>query len=187
MLAIYFGQWDYWQTNHNVTIDGLNRRIVVNPGVLNLDIQTDVYSNWKEWARIEDNLKYSMAIRTIGGDPTALGHKAGDIYFMTNRWVLVVDLTKVRISGVLYSDDYESALIDPTTGEAVYSALVSSLVTGKDTPVNVVTGDLSIVPTATENADALLEAVIPEIVIEDSVADYLKNKILSVKKFIGLS
>lgn len=187
MLALYFGQWEYWENEHKVTFDGRRRRIIVNDGVTDLDIQTDVYSDWKEWARNGDNLKFARAIRTIGGDPTVGNLKAGDIYFFMNGWQMELDPTVVRITGVLFSDDFESPLVNKGTNDLVFAAAVSNLVTGKDTPVNVVTGDLSEVPTAQENATAVMEEVVPANPIENSLGDYLANQLLSVKKFIGLS
>ena len=52
-----------------VTFDGPNKLIIVNPGIVELDVQVDIYSDWKEWAATGDNLKYPPALRTIGGDP----------------------------------------------------------------------------------------------------------------------
>jgi len=125
-----YGFWDLWTLYHKVTFDGENRIIRVNDGVTDLDIQTDIYSDWKEWVKsMPDNATWLPAIRTVGGDATVEGQKAGDIYFLINNWKLYIDLTKVKVTGVLFSDNFDSAYFD-NNGTIQFPALVSSLVTG---------------------------------------------------------
>jgi hypothetical protein len=112
---------------HKVVFDGANKRITVNPGVADLDIRSDVYSAWKEWARILENGKFAAALRTIGGDPTIAGQRAGDIYFLINGWKLVIDLTQTRVNGALFSDDYDTAYYNDSL-VPLYPVTVSSLV-----------------------------------------------------------
>ena len=137
--------WDNWQLYHKCIFDGDKRLIYVSYGTTDIDIRVDVYSDWKEWVAQEDNTGYTQAIRTIGGDPLGDGKYTGDIYFLTNGWRLVVDLTQVRITGTLYSDDYDTAYCAPLGpgGSLVplYPAVVSQLVQTVQVPVNVVTGD----------------------------------------------
>ncbi len=124
--------WDNWDLYHKVTFDGEARTITVWDSVTALDIKIDVYSDWKEWIQTYDNSKFLPAIRTIGGDPLGEQIYAGDIYFLINGWRLVVDLTKVKITGALYSDDYDTAYyaVDPLLNTLVpqYPAVVSQLV-----------------------------------------------------------
>jgi len=128
-VAAHFNYWDLWTLYHKVTFDGENRIIRVNEGVTTLDIQTDIYSDWKEWVKsMPDNATWLPAIRSVGGDNTVEGQKAGDIYFLINDWKLYIDLTKVKVTGVLFSDDFDSAYFD-NSGSIQFPALVSSLVT----------------------------------------------------------
>jgi len=128
-VAAHFNYWDLWTLYHKVTFDGENRIIRVNEGVTELDIKTDVYSDWKEWVKsMPDNATWLPAIRAIGGDNTVQGQKAGDIYFLINGWKLYIDLTKVKVTGILFSDDFDSAYFD-NSGSIQFPALVSSLVT----------------------------------------------------------
>lgn len=127
-IVTYYNYWDLWSLYHKVTFDGANRIILVNEGVTELNIKEEVYSDWKEWvAAMPDNALWPPAIRTIGGDPTVTGQFAGDIYFLQNGWKLYIDLTKVRVSGALFSDDYDSAYYD-YQGNIQYPAQVSSIV-----------------------------------------------------------
>lgn len=144
--AANYGFWDLWTLYHKVTFDGANRIIRVNEGVTTLDIQTDVYSDWKEWVKsMPDNAGWLPAIRSVGGDNTVEGQKAGDIYFLINNWKLYIDLTKVKVTGVLFSDNFDSAYYD-NNGVIQFPALVSSLVT-KTTGTSASTSDG---PTAAE-------------------------------------
>jgi hypothetical protein len=86
------------------------------------------------------------------------GVYTGDVYFLKNGWKLFVDLTKVRITGALLSDDYDTAYYS-YEGVPQYPVTVSSLVTTVVTTntIPVITGDLGslVVPTAAQNAAAV--------------------------------
>lgn len=127
-IVTYYNYWDLWKLYHNVTFDGANRIIRVNENVTELNIKEDLYSDWKEWvAAMPDNALWPSAIRTIGGDPTSAGQFAGDIYFLQNGWKLYIDLTKVKVTGALFSDDFDSAYYD-YNGNIQFPAQVSSIV-----------------------------------------------------------
>ena len=110
----YWHQWQpYWLLFHKVTFDGENRLIMVNPGVTELDVKQDVYSDWKEWALLDDYSKWVPALRTVGGDPVTDIQSLGGTYFLINGW-------KMRswegdhvltVEGNLYSDDNLSPFI----------------------------------------------------------------------------
>jgi len=153
MLAVNFSHWEAWELRHKVTFDPSQRLIFVNSGVTSIDVKVDVYSDWKEWARLHENLRFPPAIRAIGGDPTTGGQTAGDIYFLRNNWRLVVDLAHTQITGVLFSDNYDTPLLSMDLDKS-YQSVVSSLVTGTQLPV--VTGDLGDTNTS---IDAVLSLV----------------------------
>jgi len=130
--VLNYGHWDLWQLYQKVTFDGANRIIRVNPDVTQLDIKTDIYSDWKDWVNSkDDNAVWLPAIRTIGGDPTVEGQFAGDIYFLINGWKLYIDLTKVKVTGVLFSDDYDAAYFS-YDNVLQFPVQVSSIVAGKE-------------------------------------------------------
>jgi len=164
MLTLFFGNWEYWELSHKVTFDGENRIIIINDEVTTLDIKIDVYSDWKEWVDLENNGKYLAALRTIGGDPTIDIQTAGDIYFTINGWRVAVDLTTARITGTLFSDNYESAWIDKNSYVndglivPVFPALASSLVTGIDS---------SSLPSSANTAEAVRTELTPELSLID--------------------
>lgn len=163
MIIEYFHHsQDYWSPfAEKVIFDGETKTISVLPGVTTLDIRTDLYSAWVWWTSLRDNSKFLYAIRYAGLDPIGIGTYTGDIYFLKNGWKLLLDLTKVKITGALYSDDFDSAYYD-YNGNIQFPATVSALVNTISVPQNVVTGDLSSlsIPTALQNAAALLNAIL---------------------------
>jgi len=184
MAALVWGAWSPdWALGNKVDFDGINKIIYVHPEVTDLDIRTDVYSAWVDWLVLRDNSKFLAAMRYTGFDPIGGGQYTGDTYFLINGWKLSVDLSKVRVSGVLYSDDYSTAYYTPAL-QAQYPATVSALVN----TVSVAGGSgasaaelwsynnrsLSVPPpTASENANAIWQ-------------HSFVNKLLTVVKFLGL-
>jgi len=100
---------DIWQLYHKVTFDGITKQIIINPDVLSLDVEVDIYSSWKEWASTYDNLKFLPAFRTTGGDPLPGGRRVGQYFFLINGWKLIppVDylISDIELIGNLFSDD----------------------------------------------------------------------------------
>lgn len=138
------GFWNYWNLGHKVTFDPALRAIIVNDGVTDLDILIDIYSASKEWLHDEETIHYPPPCRAVGGDPIP-GGSTGSTFFLINDWKLLIDLTAVRVSGVLFSDSFSTAYYSPE-GDPVYPATVSSLVNQVLVPTNVVTGDVNSVP-----------------------------------------
>lgn len=83
---MFYGWWEYWELRHKVTFDGINKLILINEGETDLDVQIDMYSDWKEWVRTQDNLKYLPPFRTVGGEPTIAGQRLDVTYFLINGW-----------------------------------------------------------------------------------------------------
>lgn len=104
MLLHWAAFGDQWSKNHKVTFDGVNRLIIVSEFVTEIDIKTDIYSDWKEWVQLYDNSKFLPAVRTIGGDPVGAGLFAGDIYFLINDWKVLVS-NKLNVNGILYDNN----------------------------------------------------------------------------------
>lgn len=130
-----------WRLYHKCTFDGANRIIRVNPGVTDFSIKSELYSAWKEWASsTPDNATWPPAIRSIGGDPTVGTQKAGDIYFLQNNWKLYLDITKVKITGSLFSDNFITAYHD-LQGNQIFPAEVASLVTTQEITSTTSSGD----------------------------------------------
>jgi hypothetical protein len=110
-----------------VFFDGPNKLVRLSNGAGTIVVKEDIYSPWKEWALIADNLKYFAALRSTGGDPLpGEGEFLGSTFFLINGWKLrLVD--DVIIDGNLFTEDGSSPYT--TTGDVyVATAKVSTLV-----------------------------------------------------------
>ena len=139
-IAIWSAWSEEWALNEKVSFNGTTKRITVNSGVTTLSIREDVYSAWVRWIQREQNSQYLPALRFTGLDPIPGGF-TGDTYFVTNGWKLCYDPNIVAVSGVLYSDDYDTAYWSLDAVSPVFPARVSSLVNTATTVQNVVSGD----------------------------------------------
>ena len=83
---MFYGWWEYWNLRHKVTFDGINKLILINEGETQIDVQQDLYSDWKEWVRTDNNLKYFPPFNTVGGEPTVAGQRLDVTYFLINGW-----------------------------------------------------------------------------------------------------
>lgn len=205
MAVTLWGTWSAdWELRSKVEFDGINKIIYVHPEVTALDIRADVYSAWVNWVLLRDNLKFLPAIRYTGFDPIGGGNYTGDTYFLLNGWKLSIDLAKVRVTGVLYSDDYATAYYTPAL-VAQYPATVSSLVNTSVTYQNVVTGTASTpaeiaaqvraeLALELSRVDAPVSQVPTNVWLHSilgmtdktTIGGYIAKVLLSIPKFIGL-
>ena len=137
MAALIWGSWgDEWALAEKVSFNGVTKQIVVNSGVTTLDIAADVYSAWVRWTSRERG--FLPAMRYSGFDAIP-GGRTGATFFLTYGWKLVYDPSSVAVSGVLYSENYDTAYW-LANGNPVYPATVSALVNSAVSYTNVVTG-----------------------------------------------
>ena len=101
-----------------VTFDGVNSLIIVDPGITELDVQIDLYSDWKEWSLEDDNLKFLPAFRAVGGDPISDTRNLGITFFLINDWRIRPDEVDHRLvlSGNLFTDPAGFSPVVPTLG-----------------------------------------------------------------------
>lgn len=177
--------WDYWVLYHKVTFDGANKLIIINDGVASLNIKTDVYSDWKEWARLGTNLKYLHAMSAVGGQPLPGGGFLGDTYFLENGWKLKLT-GSVEITGNLYTSDATSPFVT-AEGIQIARSTVSQL-------VQTVSGDAqnisnTVWANAPDNSSTYAEAVWSITVTDKNTPNTTGNKLrqgLTRNQFIAL-
>ena len=131
MQSFHYGFWDEWENPQKVTFDGPNKLMLVNEGVTELDVEVDLYSDWKEWAQLYDHGKYLPAMRTVGGDPTTGGRALGATYFLMNGWRVRTweGDHRLTVTGNLYTEEGDPPFI-PVTGPhtTIIESNVSNLV-----------------------------------------------------------
>jgi hypothetical protein len=126
-----FGDYWEWANQSKVTFDGDGSLIIVNPGVLTVDVKEDIYSEWKDWLGLYDHMKYQAALRGVGGDPTVSGQYLGSTFFLINGWKIRTweGDHRLIVDGNLYSDDALSPFVETLEPHnIVVSQRVSNLV-----------------------------------------------------------
>lgn len=177
---MFYGQFDYWALNHKVSFDPILKLITIGSDITEITVRSDLYSDWKEWALLEGNSRYRPALRAVGGDRINATEVTGSTFFLTNGWRIYVDHA-ITFDGNLYSDDYDSPFLE-APGVKLVKQKVSTLVeTVKPSLVGLN------IPTAQEIADAVWSKNLTTISTTDSIGVFIKDKILTVKKFLGLS
>ena len=96
-----------------VTFAGATRLITVNGGITSLNVGVDLYSDWKEWQLVGDNVRFTQAMRAVGGDPTTVGKVLGATYFLMNGWRIRPDEVSHRlaVTGNLYTEEGASPFL----------------------------------------------------------------------------
>lgn len=140
MWTNYISFWDDLLDPMLVTIDGDNKYIIANPiqqyanGQVSgntlsngstIRAKQDIYAASKRWLQRRVNSTYSQPMRTIGGDRVDNGLYAGDMYFVTNGWRIVVN-QQINITGTIYNDTAATSPYIVNAGGGVI-ATVSSL------------------------------------------------------------
>lgn len=162
-LSLYYGFYDYWQLYHKVTFDPINRLVIINDGVSEINVKRDIYSASKEWLKLENNFRFKRPMRTAGGDLIPGGGQLGTSYFMTNGWRIQINHA-VTIDGNLYSDDFSSPFVVPA-GVNIVRNKFTSLVDNANVSV----------PTAQDNAAAVWSALISEFIASGTAAKMLDD------------
>tara|TARA_R110000772_G_scaffold267971_1_gene393535 strand:- start:8615 stop:9370 length:756 start_codon:yes stop_codon:yes gene_type:complete len=114
------------------TIDNLNKLFILKAGITEIDVQIDLYSDWKEEYKLGVNSSFPPAMRSIGGDPVTATRDAGDTYFMINGWRIRPDEVNhtLNIDGNLFTDPAGFSPYVPTVGafNVFANSFVSNLI-----------------------------------------------------------
>ena len=111
MVAIpYWAAYqENWLLEHIAIFDGPNKTIRIAEHTSGVNIEIELYSDWKEWTQLTNdvNTRWDAAFRTVGGDPTEGGDALGATFFLINGWQIILD-HGVVFTGNLFSDDFDS-------------------------------------------------------------------------------
>ncbi len=115
-----------------VDFDGPTRNIIVKAGVVDLDVQVDLYSDWKEWVKEigSANAKFPAAFRNTGGDPLTGAQTLGRYFFLINNWQLIPTsgtLGDVSIDGNIFQEDGLPIVNNSGSDVQLWQNTVSSL------------------------------------------------------------
>ena len=71
-----------------VMFDGVNKIIIVQAGVTEIDFQKDIFSSWKDWFLEDTNSRFAICLTTTGGEDsvTIPNGEKGISYFLQNDW-----------------------------------------------------------------------------------------------------
>ena len=115
------------------TFDGDNLLIILPSATPTIDVQVDLYSDWKEWVKLSDNAKYPKAFDSEGGAPTTQTEASGRFFFLRNDlgWRIrgpEEDAT-INLVGNLFGRDPTLPVSVPTLGAFTQqiNTVVSSL------------------------------------------------------------
>ena len=113
-LTHFYNFYNLWELYHKVTFDGVNKLILINPGITDISVQTDLYSDWKEWVRNEDYLKFLPPFNTVGGEPIVGGQSLDVTFFLINGWRIkpYYGSYTLNIVGNLFEVDGGSVKVD---------------------------------------------------------------------------
>ena len=140
-------------TLDGITFDRYGKHMYIGEGVASIDL-AKVYSATKNWLVQDENMRYLPPMRYSGYDPIPGGY-TGATFFMTNGWKLVYNPNTTAISGVLFSEDYDTGYWS-YAGLPIYPVMVSATVNTvyKEFGTSGLTEDeskkLSSIPTAEE-------------------------------------
>jgi hypothetical protein len=167
------------------TFDGIEKIMSLNTGVTSFTIST-LYSDWKRWLSLEDNAKFLPAFRYVGGDPTIPGQSLGTTYFLLNSWkIRPYDANHTLIvEGNIFTEDQSSPFIHTIGHNMVVVQIAFSNLT---TTVVVDSSGSTVTPESIATAVWNKSISSNEFSTIGTVGEYLKNKVLSVSKYIGLS
>lgn len=111
------------------SFDGTNLVITLPAATPVIDVEVDLYSDWKEWFKTGTNSKYPLAFRTFGGDPLSATIAAG-AYFMfqnQNGWRIrpAEESATITLNGNIAPEDPDLPITIPTIG--AYTVLINGI------------------------------------------------------------
>lgn len=149
-----------------VTFNGTDLTITVNSGVTSVDVESELYSEWKRWAQTGDNAKYKQAFRTFGGDDTVSSQTAPKYFFLMNGWKIVVDGQQVSFATNLYQDGGGEPFMTLNGGGYSNKLSDSPTVGFEDIPSDVwnyVSRELTVAAGLTPEQEAQLDNILSEV------------------------
>jgi len=177
-------------------LDITNKIVFIKDDVVLFHPVDDMYSEVRSIRRVDESVrKMDNPVSSQGNEPAGANFTPRRAV-LNNGWRIGIEFASnwtLSIIGEMISDDgfAGAQLVKLDFMPAGISALVnytppSSEVITVTTTTTVVTGDIADVPTAIENAQAMLAEPMPATPVVGSYGEFTKKKLLTVAKFIGL-
>lgn len=104
------------------TFDGANLLVTLDAGTPTVDVQIDLYSDWKEYFKTGDNSKFFQAFSlSAGGIDTVPGEVSGRNFFFRNDlgWRIrpAEEDAEIDVVGNLFKADATLPMFIPTLGD----------------------------------------------------------------------
>lgn len=107
----------------DATFDGENLLIELPAGQTEIQVEREIYSAWKEWAKTGNNSRFQEAVRTIAGDPISATQDVSPAFFVRNDlgWRIRAADEDIEITfvGNLYEEDDTIDLVTSRPGRTV--------------------------------------------------------------------
>lgn len=146
------------------SFDGANRIISCDLGVDTFSA-AEIYSRWKDWVLLEDNIKFINAFdSSVGGEPIGGGAFVGQYFFLANGWKIrpqEADHTLI-VEGNLFSVPNTAGLFISTIG--TFNILIA-------TRTSALTQQVLITPDPITYAPAIADAVWTEDLSNEQTVD----------------
>ena len=181
------GIQQYPMGEQKVHFDGINKYIVINVGFSDINVQTDVYSAWKEWKQNLDNSKYPQALTAIGGDPITGTSSVGITYFLENGWRLKLPEIdgNYTIDGNLYTREPGEAPVLPPDGQ--FDTAVEFIRSNIVDLITVAGGGSGISNAEMEAiALAVWNTLLQDVTVPETMGTFVKERLLTKNQFLGL-
>ncbi len=107
------------------TFDKYGKFIYVSQSVSSINL-AEMWSRFCDWVVVDENLKIEPAMKYSGFDVIPSGF-TGATFFMTNGWKCIYNPNTTAITGVLFSEDYDTGYWD-INGNPIYPVTVSAVV-----------------------------------------------------------
>ncbi len=167
------------------TFDGPNRLILITSGSTTIDIEQDIYSNWKEWLRTNDYSKYPAAISVIGGEALGAGQFVGATFFLENGWrIRPWEGTHTEtFNGNIYTREAGEPVAIPTIGNwNVLTTFVRSAIVFK---VESTAGSSSVTINPYEIAQAVWNYSTTASIDTEAFGEHLFTKVLTFGQYLA--
>lgn len=170
----------------DVSFNGVSKIIKIRSGVTSITVQY-IYSAWKAWCLQSDNMQFLQAFRYVGGDPTVNGQRLGTTFFIINGWRIepFSGDHNLSVDGNIFTEEGGSPFIKPSGN---YNILITNQFSNLSTVMEVNSNGGASSGTPTEIALAVWNTNVQSTPFDQSgtIGNYIRDKVLSVKKFIGL-